>query len=1298
MTNTIDINVNNTASSCHIDLYNKELDKNISFVIYNISLLSQGIQKEDSVNAYSLDNTAIVEATTYTNSLLLTVDEDDMELVSEDTNRMAIYINNMPIAQITTLSIIDEEGNHLHSSLQQRDGGVEVVVEEELAKATKITIQFAPYINFESSNMSYLRSFGELDYWYDMLTREIFTVNKYNYKESYIKLSSLYISGSNYLYQAPAMISETVFFSNYKKCFYKINGSNVDKIKDETSFIGMTYLYDNVWLTVTKGTNAYTYNIIEFTDVETATYEVKDTYTITIGKSVSEYYYMPYVNFNYGDQLRVIFYTYQFNSYLPATADQYLCASINKETRQFDFTDIEPNKFLIYKNDDYTITFDWADRKHYINGTVVSTYYTYPTKPLTLIENDKYYGVVVGNSNSSTSDMVCINLKTAVIETKSSVVDKLWSNGAYSGRKSENMTVVYDAWDVFKDTDIDKRHVRVTTKDDFIIPDNVEVVSNSYAKITAANPIYIKREVVQNKKFFINSLYTQHQLYQRENIIAAGITVSEYTDVEIRPYSSINFWFNDSFIVEEDKDFNIYTSVSDIVRQAETSNYELIIDDSQTIFDKVEDKYDLSFKKWEDYTETFEDYPNTLIKWTNSTYDEHGLLKSDKRAKDGIYSGYMGREEKGGSSVPDYYSEFVTIGDKIAFDYYNSFTQYSQYLKVYVNDIQSFNDYANSKDWLKAEVSLKKNQLNTVKIFYEDGTATPSNDKGFFIDNLKCKVPAPSNEAEVYLKPVDLGFYDAPQGVNIIFNDVETSSDVTRQLFYSINGGQEWLELTGMLPNVDNILLKAVFTKTSDDAYVRFSSIEVMPGEFTYTSYVDTQRHVYNTEDIEVKFGLNESISYTTRGYSLLFKKGKEVIESFENEEKVIDYNITSYANYTICKITSEHSSEGNKCMSIEYKSFDIKDGKTELQGIEFNVQAESFRFKAKQSEDFSFNKIVYYINDEKFIISNDQMSTTEFKEYVIPLDPNIVSNVKISYGSNSPGKILYLDELAYGSSDDSIYSYIESDALDLSLYPQPIKGYIEPVNLQSTSKLDITNLYSVDNGEWQSFEDTLPNVNNVKIKTVFTKASVEEVVDASFESLVIKQGQSTTGVTVLSDLDRQVVINNAISSDTCRQTSKNYISIIDTNRKVLKDMFNLSDTLRRMYITGVQVNASTIREVVKSASSINDLRRIVDKAIIAKATTKRMVIKNINSLGSTKRIVSVRYIAYSDTKRKVECLYTLIKYFDTLRNVMRTIDVELLFDTLRVIYEEESPFEAQLSIELLYRNGILEIGDQEYK
>ena len=1320
MTNDFKINANNTDTSCHIDLYNKELDKNISFTVSNVSLYTKDINKDNLAYSYDVDNTSIIEATTYTNSLLLIMDGEDVQLIPEDINRLAVHYKDEPIAQITATKVINEEGRELRSSLQATEEGLEVIIEEESVRAD-IILEFAPYIEFTSGNAIYLRTFNGLDYWYDLSNKIIYTIDKYNSKKEHMTLTYSHVSGTSYPYQVPVMISETVFFSNYKKCFFKLNGSRIDKIKDETSFFTLVHLYDNVFVTANKGTNAYTYNIIKFTDTDAAAYEIKDTYTLNLGKSVGEYSYTPFVQFNYGGQTRVSFYSYQFNSYLPATADQYLCANINRETDTFDFTGIEPYTFVAYKTDEHELVLNWNDRKYYYNGVQCGGFFNYPAKPFTLIEDGVFYLYSIGYSKSS-SGFASFDVNNNTFISDNIVLDYMWNNGTYAGKKSKNLLIVADTWDVLKDGDIDKRHVRLTTKDDFIFKDSGPIGN---LVVDNEDALSIKKESVQNKKIFLSSAANSFYATQRGNIVACGTTVSENTDIKIIPYDLVYFYFDSNYILTEDKDFNIYTSVSDIVRQVEASNYELVVDEINTIFDKTEDdKYDLSFKKWEDYTETFEDYPNTLIKWTNSTYDDNGLLKSDIRAKDGTYSGYMGREEKGGSSVPDYYSEFVTIGDKITFDYYNSFTQYNQYLKVYINDIQMLSDSYNSTEWKTASIRLTKNVLNTVKIFYEDSTVAPSNDKGFFIDNLTCKAPTASNEAEVYLKPIDLSFYDTPQGVNIIFNELEASSNVSRQLFYSINGGQEWLELTGVLPNVDNILLKAVFTKTSDDAYVRFDSVEVMPGEFTYTSYTDTSRKVYSDESIKPVLSINNTIDIVDGRYKLLFDDGLSIKEDFEGETPKIPYELLKNA-YGKTSIVSENSYSGEKScrvnwtypstapsvdthMRVGLKIGPVKSDRISLKACPLDTTAPMIRF-------YKDNTQIGYVNSLE-----EGYNTLEQS-----IDGSSEAYIYVTYSQSSSNSTMYFDDIELKSFLPVNYSYVESESLDLSIYPSELNCNIQVNDLQTTHTLDITNFYSVDNGEWQPFEGTLPNVANVRVKTVFTKDSVEDVVDASFESIIIKQGDMSNDINLkvdtiryvkvdeqaVYDLERTVVKKLELLNDSTRQLTADKEAISDTTREVVNKEALELDT-RRIVDKALSLNNDTKRNINKELTNYFDtLRklytteyfaanfdttRVVTHLIALESDSYREVLKSLdNSYDSERRVKAIKDLLI-DTERQVVQERNIERNFDTLRIVKALFDADKSLDTLRSVYEGESPFETQINVVVSYNNGKLTIVSQK--
>jgi Glu-tRNA(Gln) amidotransferase subunit E-like FAD-binding protein len=123
--NNINFNVSNTSHSSSISLIDEVSNNNISFFISDTALYSKDIkdiQLDSLVTAYDLDNKAILEATTYSNSLLLGVNtlnetdiqtEANIELISEDRNRIAVKSNDELIAQITAIKVIDEAFNTL---------------------------------------------------------------------------------------------------------------------------------------------------------------------------------------------------------------------------------------------------------------------------------------------------------------------------------------------------------------------------------------------------------------------------------------------------------------------------------------------------------------------------------------------------------------------------------------------------------------------------------------------------------------------------------------------------------------------------------------------------------------------------------------------------------------------------------------------------------------------------------------------------------------------------------------------------------------------------------------------------------------------------------------------------------------------------------------------------------------------------------------------------------------------------------------------------------------------------------
>lgn len=1331
MPNNIDINIDKTTFSCHIDLFNKEKNKNVAFSIYNTDLLTKDVKEEELINVYELEDKAVVEAVTYNNSLSLFVETENMNLVSEDLNKIAVYIDDEPICLITAIKVVDEENNILRSSIHAQEDGVELIIEEEVNKAT-VTIEFAPYLEFKSDNIAYLRSFGELDYWYDIPNREIYTVDAGKNKKLYIKLTASHIGTGSYAYIAPSMISETVFFSNYKKCFFKINGSTVTKIKDETKFFTLIHLYDDVYVTSFKNGNAYNFTLIEFTDIDTATYEVLDTHNINVGKSASEYCYSPFKSYDYGNKLRINFYSYQHNSYVPLT-DQYMCVNIDKEAKRFDFTGIDPFTFLIYEDEEYKLVFKWADRKYYLNNkALIGSSYSYPIKPLTLINNGIIYCYST-SYNAGVTDFVTIDLKNGKILKSMSVLDKMWNNGCYAGRKAIDAKSISDSWDIFKDCDLNKRKVRNTTKDDFIITS--QSASSTSVAVTDTNPLCIKREVVQNKKFLLGYGYTYFQSLQRDNVIAAGITVSENTNVEIKPFTLFNLYFENCYIIEEEKDYNVFTSITDVKRLVSNNKFNLPINEVATVLNASDDKYDLAFAHWGKYTETFEDDSAKLIKWINSTYTEEGLTRSNIRAYEGSYAGYMGRDTKGGSNVPDYYSEFETIGGKIEFNYYNSFTQYNQYLKVYVDNIEKFVDSYNSTTWKTASIDLTPNKKHIVKIFFEDSTVEPSNDKGFFIDNLTTNSPIPDKDATIYFDYFDLGMYSAPQGFNISFNGLETSSNITKAIYYSIDKGATWIEFNNLLPNVDGITLKAVFTKPNieDEAYVRFDSVVVMPEEFEYIFYTNTSRKVYNLNDIATIPLKNYTIDMDSYDrYRLVFEDGDVLVESF-GDKLIIPYEFTGNESYGEASVIEHKSASNGKCCRLLYNASFSSTDKDKSPGITFKVTSDKLIFKTKcilGNANQVFNVRVNNVSKMSFY----PKVSDEFETKTIDLDPNIESTIHISYGTYVSGTYAVLiDDIQVGAVAPVNYSYIETKQVDLSFLPKEIKCDIETVGLQSSHELITEYFYSTNEEEWIRFEGSLPCTDNVRIKAVYTKDSIEDVVDATFESIVIKVEKIETGPTE---------IKVEISVSTNRVITSNRDNSIHLSRKVTKTAIKNIKTSRVISFNSTKsLKLDTLRKVVKANDSdmiIDSIRRTVKKIIVESNTirllsklfdknfkiSRRVAADKFNSIKTertvikqamtkmntdTHRIVIKRYDNTTDLFRKIADYKTgiakvtrklvafNIKTIDTTREVNVTLRIVKTYDTNRIVYKPGALYITQLNITYKLERGLLILESQEF-
>lgn len=1297
--NNIDIHVNKTSSYCHIDLYDKASDKNISFYVNNTNLLSKDIKdtvflQEDLLKAYELEDRAVIEATTYTNHLSLLVDAQDFTLVSEDVNRVAVFNGETPVTQVTAVKVIDEEGNELRSSMHidEENNTIELYIEnEEVSKATNkatAVIEFAPYVEFTSERAIYLRTFNELDYWYDLTNREIYTVDKYNNKELYVKLSTSHISISSYPYQVPTMISETVFFSKHKTCFFKIEKAGekptITKIKDETSFFGMTYLYDNVWVTAYKdtSTNSYQYQIIEFTDVETASYEILDSHVIEIGKSVNECFYFPYVIYNYDDKLAISFYSYQYNSYLPTT-DQCVCAKIDKANKCFDFTDIEPMQHLTYEDDEYRLIFNWSDRKYYANGSILSGHYTYPAKPLTLREGNRLYGYTISYSDSSSeiAEFYLDNSKNMAYDT---FLQRIWNNGSYAGTKSIDTKPVTDTWDVFKDTDIKKRSIRATTVDDYIIPEGV--TSNLGSVKLNNNSIYLKKEVIQNKKFLSTVAYSTCQLLQRDKVIASAITVAENTDIEMRTYSSASVSFSNQYILTEEKDFNIYESLSDVHRVVENNIYDLQIDENATIIDKIDDKYDLNFAQWQYATESFEGDP--LINFRGNATSAY---IRDELASTGSKSLFMTAEYKAKE-----YIEFDTVSDSISFRYYISSYPFGTELNVYINGINKDSFYDDdSNKWRDFSYTLNPEEKSTIKLEYDKCYVLQSDRyNGCFIDDISCNLLADSTEATVYFNTYDLGMYDSSQAVSIKFNDLEISDNVTQAIYYSTDAGTTWEIFKGMLPNKDNISLKAVFTKPSieEEAYVRFSSVTVMPGELDWVTNIDTNRKIYDTSDIVPELIENITVSKNEDNrYNLDFTPEVEAIETFDKDCKVIDYTLES-GKYGTVELVNEGAYSGNKC--LKYTWNDYYNVTMPSQGrMTFKTKATQLKLMAKLVPSPQTplptrlrGNIFIGINGGEYTYSVNQNLNDGFMEYTYNL--NLTEESTISIGYTSPGSErsdILIDNITLVGETVTLNMdpYIETEVVDLSIFPSDITCELVTDDLQSSHDLNTQYFYTINDGQdWLEFDKTLPNSSNVRLKAVFTKDTEEEVI-ASFKNLIIRQDDgSTIKATIRLATTRTVHASNNKSYETSREVVNTSKTTILTQRQVFKDV-DMALSTNRKTILNDNLALDTQRDVIK----VNTIRRSLD--------TLREVHKSyINSLDSN-RSLSKNDSRAVDTKLAIT--NAVGPTIDTKRVVWNVLEIDKKLDTIRTVYITSTSFVTQLNADFRLHKGTLFMTNQEF-
>ncbi|MCE9654197.1 hypothetical protein LPC13_02775 [Clostridium celatum] len=180
--------------------------------------------------------------------------------------------------------------------------------------------------------------------------------------------------------------------------------------------------------------------------------------------------------------------------------------------------------------------------------------------------------------------------------------------------------------------------------------------------------------------------------------------------------------------------------------------------------------------------------------------------------------------------------------------------------------------------------------------------------------------------------------------------------------------------------------------------------------------------------------------------------------------------------------------------------------------------------------------------------------------------------------------------------------------------------------------------------------------MDNVRIKSLYTKASVDDVVDATFESIVIKPENIKNGevITSYAGLERKVVKSVAINVDTYVNVIKDYIMAVRNYRRVVKYLIGSFDTLRRVsYNNELIFDIDTLRDIIKIINISNDLNR----KVIAKE----------------------------------------IKQLDTNRVVNALVKVDIAIDTKRVVYKSGTLYIPQLNANFKLSKGKLILTKQDF-
>lgn len=283
-------------------------------------------------------------------------------------------------------------------------------------------------------------------------------------------------------------------------------------------------------------------------------------------------------------------------------------------------------------------------------------------------------------------------------------------------------------------------------------------------------------------------------------------------------------------------------------------------------------------------------------------------------------------------------------------------------------------------------------------------------------------------------------------------------------------------------------------------------------------------------------------------------------------------------------------------------------------------------------------------------------------------------------------------------------------------------------VNINAINKSDLKRIVDnhkiVTNYTIRTIEHHVDNLYDTKrtsTKDCISYGDTRRLVSNIYSSNVILDTKRTV---IKSDISygetlRRLIVSKEINADTNREVLKRYISIVDTNRiitkgypvdlrldsirqvsksnvldldttrKTINDYSNVFDSMRKA-VNDNNIALDTSRLIFSATVFLNDLERYVVKAIDVNKDTSRITANNLTKdIDALRKAVNFGDLGL-DTRRTVLRIPVNMDKslkLDTVRQVRGDVEYNLLLDTNRRVYKEDTTSEYEITLEFINRS-----------